>query len=263
VLRLANPLSEEQAMMRASLLPGLLDTLRRNTLQQILDVRLFELSKVFVPQAGQDLPQEGQWLSALMYGAREEAAWHGSRDPINFFDLKGAVETLLDGLGIPDVSFSPEGLPGYLGYGARVFSGRCELGVLGELQGSIGDKLDLEGEIFVFNLDFAALCQAAVIPLFKSLPRYPAVYRDIALVLPESVPAAQVTEALYSHGRPWLVAARLFDVYTGDPVPPGKRSLAFRLSYRDPERTLTDDLVNTHHQALITALDKELGAELR
>jgi phenylalanyl-tRNA synthetase beta chain len=72
-----------------------------------------------------------------------------------------------------------------------------------------------------------------------------------------------VAEALYSHGRPWLVEARLFDVYSGDPVPAGKRSLAFRLSYRDPERTLTDDLVNSHHQALVTALESDLGAELR
>lgn len=115
----------------------------------------------------------------------------------------------------------------------------------------------------MFNLDFTALCQASVPPRFTPLPRYPAVYRDIALVLSEAVPAARVTAALYQHGRPWLVEARLFDVYAGDPVPSGKRSLAFRLSYRDPERTLTDDLVNTHHQALVTALEQELGAELR
>jgi phenylalanyl-tRNA synthetase beta chain len=263
ILRLANPLSEEQAMMRASLLPGLLDTLRRNMLKQVLDVRLFEFSKVFRPQAGQDLPQEEHWLSALMYGAWEEAGWNTSRDPVNFFDLKGAVETLLDGLLIPDVTFTSDGLPGYLRYGARVFSGQRELGVLGELRGEIGDKLDLEGEIYAFNLDFAALCQASVPPLFTPVPRYPAVYRDIALVLPEAIPAARTAEALYEHGRPWLVEARLFDVYVGDPVPAGKRSLAFRLSYRDPERTLTDDLVNAHHQALVTALGKELGAELR
>jgi phenylalanyl-tRNA synthetase beta chain len=263
VLRLANPLSEEQAMMRASLLPGLLDTLRGNTLKQVLDVRLFELSKVFRPLPGEDLPREEHRLTGLMYGAREEAAWNSSRDPVNFFDLKGAVETLLDGLGIPDVTFSPKDLPGYLRYGAKVFSGKRELGVLGELQGEIGDKLDLEGEIYAFNLDFAALCQGAVPPLCTPLPRYPAVYRDVALVLPEAVPAARVAEALHSHGRPWLVEARLFDVYVGDPVPLGKRSLAFRLSYRDPERTLTDDLINAHHQALVTALEKELGAELR
>ena len=262
-LRLANPLSEEQAMMRTSLLPGLLDTLRRNTLKQSLDVRLFEISKVFAPRAGEDLPQEEHWLTGLMYGAREEAAWNTTRDPVNFFDLKGMVETLLDGLLIPDVTFAPDGLPGYLRYGARVLSGSRELGVLGELRPDIGERLDLEGDIFGFNLNFAALCQASIPPRFTPLPRYPAVYRDIALVLGDRIPAARVAEALYQYGRPWLVEARLFDVYAGDPVPAGKRSLAFRLSYRDPERTLTDDLVNTHHQALVAALEKDLGAELR
>ena len=262
-LRLANPLSEEQAMMRTSLLPGLLDTLRRNTLQQVLDVRLFEISKVFLPRAGEDLPQEAHWLTGLIYGAREEAAWNTAKEKVDFFDLKGMLENLLEGLLIPEVTFTPHGLPEYLRYGARVFSGSRELGVLGELRPDIGERLDLEGDIFGFNLNFAALCQASLPPRFTPLPRYPAVYRDIALVLAESVPAARVTEALYGYGRPWLVEAVLFDVYVGDPVPPGKRSLAFRLSYRDPERTLTDDLVNSHHQTLIAALERDLGAELR
>ena len=262
-LRLANPLSEEQAMMRTSLLPGLLDTLRRNTLKQSLDVRLFEISTVFAPRAGEDLPQEEHWLAGLMYGPREEVAWNTMPAPINFFDLKGLAETLLEGLLIPDVTFAADGLPGYLRYGARVLSGSRELGVLGELRPDIGERLDLEGDIFGFNLNFAALCQASLPPRFTPLPRYPAVYRDIALVLGDRIPAARVAQALYQYGRPWLVEARLFDVYAGDPVPAGKRSLAFRLSYRDPERTLTDDLVNTHHQALVAALEKDLGAELR
>ncbi len=100
-------------------------------------------------------------------------------------------------------------------------------------------------------------------PLFTPLPRYPGGLPGHRPGAAGAVPAARVAEALYAHGRPWLVEARLFDVYVGDPVPAGKRSLAFRLSYRDPERTLTDDLINAHHQALVTALDRELGAELR
>ncbi len=262
-LRLANPLSEEQAVMRTSLLPGLLETLRRNTLKQVLDLRLFDLSKVFIPEPGAELPREEYWLGGLMYGAREEASWNTSREPVDFFDLKGAVETLLTGLKIPEVAFFTDGLPYFLSTGARVYSGDLELGVLGELIPEIGEQLDLEGSIFVFNLKFEALVRTTAPPLFESLPRYPAAYRDIALVVPEELPAAQVEQALYRHGRPWLVEARLFDVYTGEPIPPGKRSLAFRLSYRDPDRTLTDELVNPHHQGLVEALARELGAELR
>ena len=134
VLRLANPLSEEQAMMRTSLLPGLLDTLRRNTLKQSLDVRLFELSKVFHPRPGADLPQEEHWLTGVMYGARHEASWHAGRDDADFFDLKGVVENLLGGLLIPDIAWLTDDLPGYLAHGARVLSGYRELGVLGELR---------------------------------------------------------------------------------------------------------------------------------
>lgn len=263
-LRLANPLSEEQAQMRTSLLPGLLDTLRRNSLKQILDVRLFELSKVFVPQAGADLPREELLLTGLMYGAREEASWLAGKDPADFFDLKGVVETLLSGLLVPEVAFHREDLPAYLRQGAKIYAGDLELGFLGELKPDLAEKLDLEGAVWVFNLNFDALTQAAqAFPLYNPLPRYPAAYRDIALVLADAVPAARVAQALYHHGRPWLEEARLFDVYSGDPIPPGKRSLAFRLSYRDPQRTLTDDLVNRHHEALVRALVKDLGAELR
>jgi phenylalanyl-tRNA synthetase beta chain len=226
-------------------------------------VRLFELSKVFIPEPGAELPREEHWLAGVMYGAREEISWNTSREAVDFFDLKGAVETLLDGLLIPEVEFKTEGLPYFLRYGARVYSREVELGVLGELIPEMGEQLDLEGRIFVFNLDFDACGRTAAPPLFAPLPRYPAVYRDLALVVPEAVPAARVAQALYQYGRPWLVEARLFDVYAGEHIPPGKRSLAFRLSYRDLERTLTDDLVNPHHQALVAALEKELGAELR
>jgi phenylalanyl-tRNA synthetase beta chain len=262
-LALANPLSEEQAVMRTSLIPGLLETLRRNTLQQVQDLRLFEAAKVFLPQAGAELPREETCLAGLLYGAREEVYWAASREPVSFFDLKGVVETLLSGLQIPEVNFLRQDLPPYLCQGARVYAGERDLGFLGEVEPEVGEKLDLEGSIFVFQLSLAALAQAAAPPLFTPLPRYPAVFRDIALVLAEGVPAAQVTEALYRFGAPWLVEARLFDVYTGDQVPSGKRSLAFRLSYRDPERTLTDELINPHHQTLVAALSRELGAELR
>ena len=262
-LALANPLSEEQAVMRTSLIPGLLDTLRRNTLQQAQDLRLFETAKVFLPRPGEDLPREEAWLAGLVYGAREEVSWAAAREAATFFDLKGVVETLLEGLQIPEVNFRREGLPPYLCQGARVYSGNRQLGFLGEIEPEAGDRLNLEGSVFVFNLALAALAEAAAPPLFTPLPRYPAVYRDIALVLPEGVPAAQVSEALYRFGAPWLEEARLFDVYTGDQVPAGKRSLAFRLSYRDPERTLTDELINPHHQALVEGLARELGGELR
>ncbi|MHB8067632.1 MAG: phenylalanine--tRNA ligase subunit beta [Desulfobaccales bacterium] len=263
-LRLANPLSEEQSLMRTSLLPGVLDALRRNHLKQMADVRLFELSKIFLPVAGAEQPREEQWLTGVMSGAREESSWLASKSPVDFFDLKGVVETLLQGLLIPEVSFRADALPAYLRQGARVYAGDLELGVLGEIAPQIGEKLDLEGPVWAFELNFQTLAAAAQpFPLFTPLPRYPAVYLDIALIVPEAVPASRVTQELYYHGAPWLVEARLFDVYAGAPIAAGKRSLAFRLTYRDPERTLTDEAVNRHHEALVKTLQEELGAELR
>ena len=263
-LYLANPLSEEQALMRTSLLPGLLDLVRRNFLKQNRDVRLFELAKIFVPQPGADLPLEENWLVGVMYGARSETSWHTPPEEVDFFDLKGVVEKLLEGLLVREASFSAEGLPAYFRYGATVQAGGEAVGWLGELLPTLGERLDLGGKLFVFLLNFDALCtRAEPFPLYTPLPRYPAVYRDVALVLPEAVSAAQVVKALYRHGAPWLEEARLFDVYVGQPIPAGKRSLAFHLTYRDPERTLTDEAVDQRHEALVKALAEELGAELR
>jgi phenylalanyl-tRNA synthetase beta chain len=263
-LYLANPLSEEQALMRTSLLPGLLEAVRRNTLKQNLDVRLFELAKIFVPQPGADLPQEEEWLVGVMHGNRAEPSWHTLPEDADFYDLKGVVEKLLAGLLVRDVSFSAQDLPPYFRYGAVVLAGGETVGWLGELLPTLAERLDLSGTLLVFLLNFEALCRRAeAFPLYTPLPRYPAVYRDVALVLPENVPAAQVHQALHHHGAPWLEEAHLFDVYVGQPIPAGKRSLAFHLTYRDPERTLTDEAVDRHHEALIKALAEELGAELR
>lgn len=263
-LKLANPLSEEQAVMRVSLLPGLLEAAQRNLSRQAEGVRLFEIAPGFEPSPGEELPKERLFVAGVLAGAREEESWHGGGGTVDFFDAKGVVENLLGGLGITEAEFTPQNLPSYLSYGARVKTGKYELGFVGEPAPEILEAMDLEAPVLVFQLEVAALARAAQpFPLYAPLPRYPAVYRDVALVLDASVPAAVVTEALYRLGAPWLVEARLFDVYTGEQIPPGKRSLAFHLVYRDPNRTLTDEAVDRHHQKLVAALGRELGAELR
>ena len=175
--------------MRTSLLPGLLDMLRKNTLKQTLDARLFEMAKIFVPEAGADLPREEEWLAGVMYGGGTRPSWHWEPEEVDFYDLKGVVEKLLEGLRVRDVSFTTAGLPTYCRYGAAVLAGGETVGWLGELLPTVAERLDLGGKPLVFLLHFEALCvRAEPFPLYTPLPKYPAVYRDMALVLPADVP---------------------------------------------------------------------------
>ena len=183
-LVLANPLSEEQAVMRTSLIPGLLDSLRRNALKQVQELRLFETAKVFLPQPGGELPREEAWLAGPdVRGPGGGFLGGGSREPVNFFDLKGAVEGLLEGLHIPQVDFRPErcqpilsGAPGFMPAPGNWATGRGSAGNRRNV-GPGGGRLRLQPV-------FRALAQAATPLLFSPLPRYPAVYLDLALVCP-------------------------------------------------------------------------------
>ncbi|RLA88138.1 MAG: phenylalanine--tRNA ligase subunit beta [Deltaproteobacteria bacterium] len=264
LLELANPLSEEQAVMRPDLIPGLLETMRKNAAHFIYDLKIFELSKIFIPRPGEQLPHEKMMLAGLMSGLRQTPAWNVPEAEVDFFDLKGVVETLLAGLRVPEVSFQPAPDQEFLQDGARVFSTDLELGWLGQLRPEVGRQFDLKRPAYIFNLEFDQLTRVAQeFPKFTPLPRYPAVYRDLALVLDQSIPTAQVLAAIYRYGQPWVVDAALFDVYTGTPIPEGERSLAFHLCYQDVERTLTDLEVNQQHDSLIQKLTQELGAKLR
>jgi phenylalanyl-tRNA synthetase beta chain len=128
----------------------------------------------------------------------------------------------------------------------------------------VAERFELKQPAWVFQVDFSRLAAAAQeFAHFTPLPKYPALFRDLAVTLSDAVPAARVMEVIYACGRPWLIEAQLFDVYSGPPVPAGERSLAFHLYYRDPERTLTDGEVNPWHDAIIQALQKEFGAKLR
>ncbi|MFP3866861.1 MAG: phenylalanine--tRNA ligase subunit beta [Desulfobacteraceae bacterium] len=263
-VQLANPLSEEQAIMRLDLIPGLLETMRKNAAHSIYDLKIFELSKIFIPRPGEQLPEEKLMLAGLMSGFRQTPAWNVKEELLDFFDLKGAVETLLSGLLVPQVGFQPAPHLAFLQDRARVFSADLELGFLGELEPEVGKQFDLKSPAWIFNLEFDRLSQVAQeFATFTPLPRYPAVYRDLALVLDDSISTAQVLSAIYRYGEPWVVEANLFDVYTGPPIPDGKRSLAFHLCYQDHERTLTDHEVNQQHEALIQNLQRQFRAELR
>ncbi|HAY20951.1 MAG TPA: phenylalanine--tRNA ligase subunit beta [Desulfobacterales bacterium] len=262
-VKVANPISEEQAVMRRSLIPGLLQNMRLNAAHFIKDVKIFEIGKTFWPCSGGKLPDEPLMLAGLLTGARTTPAWNLAETALDYYDVKGVVENLLAGLLVNPVNFKPASVS-FLCPGALIQSGETVLGWFGEIHPDIAEQFDLKPRAYVFQLDFVLVTAAAKeCAHFTPLPRYPAVYRDLAVTLAASWPSDQVTEAIYALGHPWLVEAQLFDVYAGPPVPPGERSLAFHLHYRDPERTLTDEAVDPWHEAVIQGLQEKFGAKLR
>jgi phenylalanyl-tRNA synthetase beta chain len=265
-LRIHNPLSEEQGIMRPTLLPGLLQTVVLNANRQNLDLRIFELGRVFFPCEGRELPDEIEVLAGLLCGRREEESWAQANAGIDFFDLKGAMETLLSQLRVEGLRFLPEEKEPFLhpGAGCRIEAAGENLGWMGEIHPGVREAYELKQKVFAFELNFAAV--AARIrskKTFKPLARFPAVHRDLALIVDEAVPAGELLEEIRRANTGLIADVRIFDLYRGTPIPSGKKSLAFRLKYQQEGRTLTDAEVNELQQGIAQILAKKHGAVLR
>lgn len=265
-LRIHNPLSEEQSIMRTTLIPGLLQVARTNFYRQNLDLKIFEMGRVFFVRDEQELPEEVETLSGLITGFSEEESWAKLKQECDFFDLKGTLEALLGGLGICDLRFLPLTDEPYLhpGKACRLEMPGNILGKMGELHTDVCHNFDLDQKIFVFELNFQNLTdKAEERQVFKPLARYPAVSRDLALVVNEEIAAADLLRTLGEANNGFIAEIKLFDLYRGKPVPAGKKSLAFRLKYRQEDRTLTDREVNEFHQKLTDLLVERFGGVLR
>jgi phenylalanyl-tRNA synthetase beta chain len=265
-LPIRNPLSEDQSVMRTSLVPGLLETAASNQRQNNFDLRLFELSKVFFPKAADELPEERLNLSGLLCGLRRSQAWNEPAVGVDFFDAKGAVEALLAAIGIPAARCSPVGPAGYLRpeAAARVCLGESCLGDLGEIRPEVLEAFRLRGPVYLFDLDFDLLLQAAKSEKkFRPLPKFPAVNRDLAMVVSGSVEAQQVLDFLEQNRPNYAESLFLFDHYRGAQVGEGMKSLGFRITYRSSERNLTDQEVNEIHTSLTNKVLEAFQARLR
>ena len=264
VVRLANPLSVDQSVMRSMLLPGLLATAAYNVAQRNDAVRIFEVGKIFVPREERDLPDEPRHLGVLLLGDWEEKSWTHAGVPTDYYLGKGVVERLLAAFGAearfergPEPFLHP-------GKSARVLLGDEFAGWLGELHPLVMSAYDLPGPAVACEVDVDLLLQAAVpVRMFEDLITYPGVEQDLALVVDEDMPAAQVLEAVRTLGGPLLREVRLFDVYQGAQLGGGKKSLALRLVYQSSSRTLSEAEVNELRAELLAALHAQLGAELR
>ena len=265
-IRISNPLTTEREFMRRTLKASLLEAVRDN-LRYTDSVTLFEVGRVYLPHPDQELPDEPRRVCIAMTGPREERSWLiRERNHVDFHDLKGVAETLLDRLGLPDSRFVPVEHPTFRAGGAATLQlGDAEMGVLGEVNPLVREVFDLPDQpVCLLELDLEELLsRVEPIRQLQAIPRYPSVSQDMAVVVDEAVASQQVEELIREAGRGLLVGVRLFDVYRGEPIPAGSKSLAFSLSYRHEQRTLTDKEVAKVHSKIAKRLSKELGATLR
>ncbi len=264
--RLANPISPERAALRHSLLASLLETVERNArLRQ--RIALFEINPVFLQSEEGELPEEAQRLVLALTGPRALPDWGGADStPMDFFDLKGIVAAALEGLHLPGLRYEPGNHPSFHpGKCARILSGETQLGVLGELHPQVRENYDLP----VTPLLMAELSLPALISVYRprfdvsAIPAQPPILEDIALIVDESVPAAEVEALIRQAGGRTVAAVRLFDVFRSEQIGAGKKSLAYSLTYQDAARTLTDKDAASLRNKIVRRLQQELSAQLR
>lgn len=265
-VRILNPLTEEQGSMRTTLVPGLLETAGRNQAYRSEDLALFELRPVFHPVDDAELPCERLRMTALLCGRREPQGWAQSDQKIDFFDMKGMLEQLFVQLRIEGLTWKTEhDEPFYHpGKSCVIYHDNTLLGSLGELHPEVLHNFSLGQQAVICDLDVEELLHLSGTPVqFKALSRFPDVQRDSAFLVDTGVSAQEVFAVLNQVKIKDLESIRLFDVYCGEGVPAGKKSLAIRACYRALDRTLTDELIQNLHGKLIKAMERELGAELR
>jgi phenylalanyl-tRNA synthetase beta chain len=267
-IQIANPISQDKTVMRHTLLESMLDALAKN-LRHHPRVALFEIGPVYLASEEGALPEEPSRLSIGLAGQRETAGWMGGDEGLmDFFDLKGVLEGLTDGWRVQNVRYEPTQHPTfYPGRVARLsLADGAYLGVAGQVHPLVAQRFDMPEAVpmLAAELDLDALLAAAPADFsIAPVPQYPAVYRDIALVMDDTLPAAEVERLILQTGGPLLAEVRLFDVYRGEQLPAGKKSLAYALSFQAPDRTLTDQDANKLRDKIARRLERELGAQLR
>jgi phenylalanyl-tRNA synthetase beta chain len=269
-LTLLNPIDETQAHMRATLLGGLLDALERNFNYGARNVRLFEIGKCFMDDLG-ERPLETERLGIVATGARNEDDWQAATSSnggarIDFYDVKGAVESVAEAIGLPALEFEPDKTCDFLHPGRRAEIRLSDeaIGVMGQLHPRIAARYKFKQPVFVADLNLRMLLLADRSKVrYHPLPKFPAVVRDLALLINTSVLFASVERAIEGLKIPELVGVKLFDLYAGKELPPGKHSIALSLRYRAADRTLTDEEVNAAHNRVINMLKREFEAEVR
>ncbi len=271
-LRVVNPIAADKVVMRHRLLASALDTVASN-LRFDDRVTVFEIGAVYLPHLGQELPDEPRHLSIAMTGPRQVERWQSgepqsanSRPPLDFWDLKGVVEVLAERLRLDDVHYEPAEHPTFhTGRAAHLIADGKNIGTFGELYPLVRKSFDLPDQpVCVAEFELDVLLDATLASHgYRRISRFPAVREDMAVVVDEAVPAAQVETVIWNAGGDLLREVRLFDLYRGEQIGAGYKSLAYRLVYQADDRTLADDDAKKIRARIIKALERELSATLR
>ncbi len=265
-VRILNPLTEDFSVMRTTLIPGLMETARYNISRKISNLKLFELKKVFLPQEGERLPKEVKFLAGLAMGFDRGPHWAFSPRPVDFYDIKGCVEGLLDDLQIKRATFNKVDDVPYLhpGKASKVVLDHEALGVLGEAHPQVLGHYEVHGAVYLFEMDFSKMVKwAGEGSRFQPLPKFPVVYRDLSVVVDKDLEVARVMETIRAFNLPFVEEVTVFDIYQGPPIPDGKKGVSYRIRYQANDRTLTDEEVNQKHENLLSRLKEVFQLDLR
>ena len=262
-----NPLTEDQAAMRTSLVPGLLETVHYNFSQQIKNLKIFEIGKIFINENPRQLPREPEMLAGLWTGSRYEASWHDQATDCDFYDIKGVAEGLLNALQIDGIQFTrlPDQECAYTraGHTAQIRSKEILLGLVGEIHPEVLENYDLKQPAFLFELHFDQL-----LPLIKDtrqskpIPKFPAIFRDITIIVDNDIEAQKIVAEGYNQAEALVESFKLLDVFEGKPIAEGKKSVSLRVTYRSPHKTLQDEDVTPIHQSIADRLVRAFNASL-
>lgn len=265
VLKIRNPISENQSVMRTTLIPGLLANIQHNLNRRISDLQIFEIGRVFHPKSENEQPDELRLATGAITGLSGAQLWNQTTRPVDFYDIKGIVEAFLDKIGISGYELRPAFHPSIqVGRGAEIVLNDMPLGILGELNRKVLDNYDIEQDVYIFELDADKLLKSSAVGIdFQPLSVFPSVYRDLAVVVVYDIPSSKIEDSIKSVGGDLIESVNLFDVYKGKQIPGNMRSLAYSIEYHSSIRTLTDEEVDKVHENIVSALAEEFGAELR
>lgn len=254
-VKISNPLGEDTSIMRTTTIASMLDILSRNYNYRNSAARLFEIGKIFTPTEEGKLPDEPLKITIGMYG-----------DKADFYDIKGICEEMFRSLNVQNVKYeavtdNPTFHPGRC---AKISAGGKTLGIIGEIHPAVGRKYGIETPVYIGELDFEnVFLNIGTDVKFKELPKYPAVTRDIAMLVDKTVPVADIEEVVKKASGKLLESINLFDVYEGEQIPEGKKSVAYSAVYRALDRSLTGDEVQKVFDKVLKNLENQLGAQLR